>query len=199
VLTTVEQPRLTTLASCCFVKWLWVICKLIFLFITCTFIGVVRNLCIVWMCYLALCAKTGIRIYSILHPIGYDKFPFLLKVTLTLLVLKCTISCRYEQTGANFITSLPKGKHSCKGVGMTCPDPDGNFTDSSGIVWPMGKGMDNSLKNSSLLYNEYPFCQIYCYIINIILYSYIVPLYCDTVSKHFTLLYYPSLPPNLSR
>ena len=66
----------------------------------------------------------------------------------------------YERTSADYIEKLPKGKHSCKGVGKTEPDPS-EFGEIGGAKVPFGKGVkterfetDKSLR-SDLLYNEY--------------------------------------------
>ena len=41
---------------------------------------------------------------------------------------------------------------------MTCPDPQHKVTLPDGVEMPMGKGIDSSIGQSSLLYNEYPSC-----------------------------------------
>jgi len=61
----------------------------------------------------------------------------------------------YELKGSEYVTKLPKGKHSCKGIGRTCPDPAGSFTDPDGFEVPMGKGMESGVNDTSLLYNEF--------------------------------------------
>ena len=38
---------------------------------------------------------------------------------------------------------------------MTCPDPQGTFTQPDGVEVPMGKGVSSAMGQSSLLYNEY--------------------------------------------
>ncbi|CAH1792738.1 unnamed protein product [Owenia fusiformis] len=62
---------------------------------------------------------------------------------------------QYELRGAEYVTSLPKGKHSTKGLGMTCPDPSEAYTTPDGVEIPMGKGMSAPIGRSSLLYNEF--------------------------------------------
>lgn len=63
----------------------------------------------------------------------------------------------YESVHAKYIDKLPSGKHSCKGMGKTHPDPAAAKT-LHGIEVPVGKGVPmKDVKNSSLLYNEYPF------------------------------------------
>ena len=42
------------------------------------------------------------------------------------------------------------------GCGRTGPDPLSDITLEDGTIVPVGKGADTGLKNSSLLYNEYP-------------------------------------------
>lgn len=64
------------------------------------------------------------------------------------------LSVRYEREHADYITSLPPGKHSTKGIGRTVPDPSGDHVTESGAVIPMGKGSSSSSQGTSLLYNE---------------------------------------------
>lgn len=66
----------------------------------------------------------------------------------------------YERTHADYIEKLPKGMHSCKGVGKTEPDP-AEMGEIGGSKVPFGKGVkterfvsDKNLR-SDLLYNEY--------------------------------------------
>jgi poly [ADP-ribose] polymerase len=61
----------------------------------------------------------------------------------------------YERQHAEFITDLPPGKHSTKGVGSTAPDPDCDYVTESGVVIPMGNGVLDLTMRTSLLYNEY--------------------------------------------
>lgn len=63
----------------------------------------------------------------------------------------------FESLHAKYIEKLPAGKHSCKGLGKTHPDPACSKT-VDGIEVPLGRGVHVSQANSSsLLYNEYPF------------------------------------------
>lgn len=73
------------------------------------------------------------------------------------LMLLCEVALgeMFECTAANYVTELPKGKHSAKGCGKTFPDPAEAHVDGDGVEYPVGKPItDNKLK-SSLLYNEY--------------------------------------------
>ncbi|XP_021365761.1 poly [ADP-ribose] polymerase 1-like isoform X2 [Mizuhopecten yessoensis] len=72
-----------------------------------------------------------------------------------LLLCEVALGNMYERYGADYIDKLPKGKHSCKGIGMTCPDPSGSYTLPDGSVIPMGKGVSSTQGRSSLLYNEF--------------------------------------------
>ncbi|XP_069116799.1 poly [ADP-ribose] polymerase 1-like [Argopecten irradians] len=72
-----------------------------------------------------------------------------------MLLCEVALGNMYERFGADYINKLPKGKHSCKGVGMTCPDPTGSHTLPDGTVIPMGKGIASTQGRSSLLYNEF--------------------------------------------
>ncbi|CAG7724082.1 unnamed protein product [Allacma fusca] len=53
------------------------------------------------------------------------------------------------------LLKAPRGKNSVKGVGKTEPDPSEVFELPTGTVVPYGKPVKSSVKNSSLLYNEY--------------------------------------------
>ncbi|XP_060074355.1 poly [ADP-ribose] polymerase 1-like [Ylistrum balloti] len=72
-----------------------------------------------------------------------------------MLLCEVALGNMYERFGADYIDKLPKGKHSTKGVGMTCPDPTGSYALPDGSTIPMGKGVPSSQGRSSLLYNEY--------------------------------------------
>ncbi len=76
--------------------------------------------------------------------------------------MRFLIFFRYELTGAKYVEKLPAGKHSTKGLGMTAPDPASTYTTPEGVAIPMGKGMQSSVSNTSLLYNEYPLCVYEC-------------------------------------
>lgn len=73
------------------------------------------------------------------------------------LMMLCEVALgnMYERTGSDYITKLPKGMHSCKGVGMTCPDPSGAYKTKDDVIIPMGKGIDAPTGRTSLLYNEF--------------------------------------------
>ena len=62
---------------------------------------------------------------------------------------------RYERQDATFVTKLPKGKHSTKGLGRTVPDQTESFNSPEGYEIPLGKGVDSGAQATSLLYNEY--------------------------------------------
>ena len=62
--------------------------------------------------------------------------------------------CRHELKHADYITKLPKGKHSTKGVGMTHPDANESKVTEKGVTIPLGKPVQSS-ERSSLLYNEF--------------------------------------------
>lgn len=73
------------------------------------------------------------------------------------LMLLCEVALgnMYELTHSEFVNKLPKGKHSTKGIGMTCPNPKGDYTSPDGVVIPIGEGSDANRGYSSLLYNEF--------------------------------------------
>lgn len=60
-----------------------------------------------------------------------------------------------DYTAANYVTKLPKDKHSCKGVGKTYPNPDGEHVRKDGVKLPMGTPVTDEKIKSSLLYNEF--------------------------------------------
>uniref|UniRef100_A0A0M3KB07 Poly [ADP-ribose] polymerase n=1 Tax=Anisakis simplex TaxID=6269 RepID=A0A0M3KB07_ANISI len=72
------------------------------------------------------------------------------------LLLLCDVALgeMQEETQAKCITKLKKGKHSCKGVGRTIPDPEGAYVTEEGVTIPMGKPIKTKRKDLSLLYNE---------------------------------------------
>lgn len=65
------------------------------------------------------------------------------------------LSPRYELTHSEFVSKLPAGKHSTKGLGRTAPDPAGQLVTDSGVVVPKGRGQPSTVTDTSLLYNEY--------------------------------------------
>lgn len=73
--------------------------------------------------------------------------------------LAVIVASRYERERAEYIEKLPKGMHSCKGLGKTEPDPKASVTIGDGVEIPLGEGITDIDKNSTLLYNEYPFHQ----------------------------------------
>ena len=80
------------------------------------------------------------------------KLRFGWKIDITIFL---TNTLRYERTAADYIEKLPKGKHSCKGVGKTTPDPS-ETTEIDGAQVPYGKGVKQSdVPKTDLLYNEY--------------------------------------------
>ncbi|XP_063237914.1 poly [ADP-ribose] polymerase [Bacillus rossius redtenbacheri] len=70
-----------------------------------------------------------------------------------LLLCDVALGNMYERTDADYIEKLPAGKHSCKGVGMTQPDPS-EVSALGDIRVPFGKPVKIK-QRSSLLYNEY--------------------------------------------
>ena len=57
--------------------------------------------------------------------------------------------------GSKFITKLPAGFHSTKGIGRTAPDLSGFRTTPEGVDIPMGVATNSYTGSSSLLYNEF--------------------------------------------
>lgn len=70
--------------------------------------------------------------------------------------------CRYERSQAEYVEKLPAGKHSCKGIGATCPDPEEKHVLDDGVEVPFGKPKSQLNRyKTSLLYNEYPLYSTY--------------------------------------
>ena len=65
------------------------------------------------------------------------------------------LSCRYELTHSQFVSKLPAGKHSTKGLGRSAPDPADQVVTHNGTVIPKGRGQPTPVTHTSLLYNEY--------------------------------------------
>lgn len=73
-----------------------------------------------------------------------------------MLLCEVALGDMLELTKANPCLKLPKGKHSCKGVGKNKPDPAEDYTLSHGLKIPLGKSIvDENLESTELIYNEY--------------------------------------------
>lgn len=73
------------------------------------------------------------------------------------LMLLCEVALgeTFDCNAANYITELPKGKHSVKGCGKTYPDPAESHVDDTGVEIPFGKPITDTKLKSTLLYNEF--------------------------------------------
>ena len=73
------------------------------------------------------------------------------------LMLLCEVALgdMKECTQAEYVTKLPKDKHSTWGKGKTFPNPAENLTLDDGVIVPKGKAMKDAKLASSLLYNEF--------------------------------------------
>lgn len=74
------------------------------------------------------------------------------------LMLLCEVALGnpYELLHSEYVSTLPKGKHSTKGIGRNGPDPTMSYKLPDGTEIPMGKGINQPEgNNSSLLYNEF--------------------------------------------
>ncbi|CAD5118902.1 DgyrCDS7576 [Dimorphilus gyrociliatus] len=72
-----------------------------------------------------------------------------------LLLCEVALGNMYECKAAEYVTNLPKGKHSTKGKGMTVPNPEDKIITGDGVEIPLGKGTNSKGERTSLLYNEY--------------------------------------------
>lgn len=73
------------------------------------------------------------------------------------LMLLCEVALgdSLERNKADYITKLPKDKHSTKGVGKHYPDPSEVHVLEDGVKIPFGRPTTDPTVQSSLLYNEY--------------------------------------------
>ncbi|XP_047140981.1 poly [ADP-ribose] polymerase 1 isoform X1 [Hydra vulgaris] len=73
------------------------------------------------------------------------------------LMLLCEVALgnMYELKQSEHISKLPPGKHSCKGLGSTSPDPSMDKVIDGEVLVPLGKPISTNIKDSTLLYNEY--------------------------------------------
>ncbi|XP_067939303.1 poly [ADP-ribose] polymerase 1-like [Watersipora subatra] len=74
-----------------------------------------------------------------------------------LLLCEVALGNMHELGHAEYVTKLPKGKHSVKGCGRTEPDPNTFHDTKDGVRIPLGPGVDSKppVPSTSLLYNEY--------------------------------------------
>jgi len=72
-----------------------------------------------------------------------------------MLLCEVALGNMHELTHSDFITKLPPGKHSTKGIGRTAPDPAMTVKLDDGLEIPLGPGVTTSHQATSLLYNEY--------------------------------------------
>ncbi|XP_019618728.1 PREDICTED: poly [ADP-ribose] polymerase 1-like isoform X2 [Branchiostoma belcheri] len=72
-----------------------------------------------------------------------------------LLLCEVALGNMYERKHAEYVSKLPKGMHSTKGLGATGPDPGATKTLPNGTQVPIGHGVPSGVSGSSLLYNEY--------------------------------------------
>jgi len=72
-----------------------------------------------------------------------------------LLLCEVALGNMYEKKTSEYVTKLPTGKHSTKGLGKTHPDPSKTHVTSAKVEIPLGPGVKSEVANTSLLYNEY--------------------------------------------
>lgn len=70
---------------------------------------------------------------------------------------------RDEHKESVYIEKLPSGKHSCKGIGRTMPDPAASLIMNGEVEVPLGKPIPSNVNDTTLLYNEYPLLNIYLF------------------------------------
>lgn len=72
-----------------------------------------------------------------------------------MLLSEVALGDMFECTSANYVTKLPKDKHSTFGKGRTMPNPEESITREDGVEIPLGKAKTDDKMKSSLLYNEF--------------------------------------------
>ncbi|XP_043217135.1 poly [ADP-ribose] polymerase 1-like [Amphibalanus amphitrite] len=72
-----------------------------------------------------------------------------------LLLCEVALGNMYEKKHSEYITKLPTGKHSTKGLGKTHPDPKESHLLETKVEIPLGKPTKSTASDTSLLYNEY--------------------------------------------
>lgn len=72
-----------------------------------------------------------------------------------MLLSEVALGDMFECTTANYVTKLPKDKHSTFGKGRTMPDPTQSHFRDDGVEIPLGKPLTDNKTKSSLLYNEF--------------------------------------------
>ena len=73
-----------------------------------------------------------------------------------LMACQVALGTTYDRTAAEFVKQLNPRYHSCKGVGMSQPDPKEAVTLPDGVEVPLGKIVENpDVDHSDLLYNEF--------------------------------------------
>lgn len=79
------------------------------------------------------------------------------KSNTTGLMLLCEVALgdMFECTKAEYVTKLPKNKHSTIGIGKTQPNSKESFVRDDGVEVPYGSPVTDSKLKSQLLYNEY--------------------------------------------
>ncbi|XP_055838265.1 poly [ADP-ribose] polymerase [Episyrphus balteatus] len=72
-----------------------------------------------------------------------------------MLLSEVALGDMFECTSANYVTKLPKNKHSTFGKGRTMPNPAESIVREDGVEIPLGKSLTDPKLQSSLLYNEF--------------------------------------------
>lgn len=74
-----------------------------------------------------------------------------------MLLSEVALGDMYERLGAEYVTTLPKGKHSTWGKGKNVPDPKMDHITEDGMIIPVGTPTPASDvgKTATLLYNEF--------------------------------------------
>lgn len=71
-----------------------------------------------------------------------------------MLLSEVALGDTHDLTRSHYVTQLPEGKHSVKGLGKTFPDPSMAHKRRDGVVVPLGTAMNKGIQ-TDLLYNEY--------------------------------------------
>ncbi|XP_050521530.1 poly [ADP-ribose] polymerase [Daktulosphaira vitifoliae] len=72
-----------------------------------------------------------------------------------LLLCEVALGNMVEHKKSHYIEKLPPGKHSCKGIGRTMPNPSESLFIDDKVEVPLGKPIPSDVDDTVLLYNEF--------------------------------------------
>ncbi|XP_050442642.1 poly [ADP-ribose] polymerase [Adelges cooleyi] len=72
-----------------------------------------------------------------------------------LLLCEVALGNMDEHKQSHYVEKLPAGKHSCKGIGRTMPNPAESILIDDKVEVPLGKPVPSNVNDTVLLYNEF--------------------------------------------